>query len=41
MKNTEFSFNALESLCSSEDMLQDLLGLIEDMDLEIMDVKLV
>ena len=40
MKNTEFSYNAIESLCSSEDIL-DNLGLIEDMDLEITDVRIV
>ena len=41
MKNTEFSYNAIESLCSSDDILDNLLGLIEDMDLEITDIRIV
>ena len=41
MKNTEFSYNAIESLCASEDILDNLLGLIEDMDLEITDIRIV
>lgn len=41
MKNTDFSYEALESMISSEDTLNNLIAFMEDMDLEIMDVKIV
>ena len=39
MKNTEYNFNALSSMISSEASLSELLSMIDDMGLEIMDVR--
>ncbi|MGP1393538.1 MAG: hypothetical protein ACTTK1_06180 [Candidatus Cryptobacteroides sp.] len=39
MKNTEYNFNALSSMISSEALLSELLSMIDDMGLEIMDVR--
>lgn len=39
MKNTEYDSNILDSIVFSEDSLSALLGMIEDMDLEITGFK--
>jgi len=39
MKNTDYNYNVLGSIISSEDSLAALLEMIEDMDLEITGVR--
>ena len=39
MKNTEYDSNILDSIVFSEDSLSALIGMIEDMDLEITGFK--
>lgn len=39
MKNTEYNYNVLGSIISSETSLEALLDIIEDMDLEITGVR--
>ena len=39
MKNTEYDYNVLGSIITSEDSLSALLGIIEDMDLVITGVR--
>ncbi len=39
MKNTEYDSNILDSIVFSDDSLSALLGMIEDMDLEITGFK--
>lgn len=41
MKNTDYSLSTLDFVISSESSLEALIGMIEDMDLEITDIKLV
>lgn len=39
MKNTEYSYSILDSIVISDDSLNTLLEMIEDMDLEITGVR--
>lgn len=39
MKNTEYNLDALSSIISSEASFNELVNMIDDMGLEIMDVK--
>lgn len=39
MKNTEYDYNVLGSIISSEDSLAALFEIIEDMDLEITGIR--
>ncbi len=39
MKNTDYNIDALGSIISSADSLSALLGMIDDMDLEITSVR--
>ncbi|MGN0188769.1 MAG: hypothetical protein ACI395_04565 [Candidatus Cryptobacteroides sp.] len=39
MKNTDYSFESISSMISSEDSFRTLLDIIGDMDLEILDAQ--
>lgn len=39
MKNTDFTLESISSMISSEASFNELIGMISDMDLEILDVK--
>jgi hypothetical protein len=39
MKSTEYNIDSLSSVISSESSLEALMGMINDMDLEIKDIK--
>lgn len=41
MKNTDYTLNVLDNIISSEDCLDDLLEMINDMDLEITGIRIV
>lgn len=41
MKNTEFNLDSLQSIISSTESLEILMEMIEDMDLEIKNIKTV
>lgn len=41
MKNTDYSLSSLDYVISSDSSLEALLGMIEDMDLEITDIRIV
>lgn len=40
MKNTDFTFEAISSMISSEDSFRALVDIINDMDLEIQDIQM-
>ena len=40
MKNTDYSLNVLDSIISSEDSLTALFGMIDDLGLEITDLRI-
>lgn len=39
MKNTDFTFESLSSMISSDESLSTLVGIISDLDLELVDIE--